>query len=118
MNSAKFRYIADRGQWFDLNATSNRWSIPVRGYATATVHGVVREGTWATAVLTLKRSNDGLNSVALQDADSDITTLGPGNDQTKRFATLGFDFLHIELTTVEGGTGSADLTVSLSDQPD
>ena len=47
------RYIQDKGQWFDLNQTSNSWVVPCDGFSTATIHGVVREGTWAAAVLTM-----------------------------------------------------------------
>jgi len=79
----------------------------VRGMMTATVQGTLTFGTWGTAVLTLKRSNDRITFVALS-SPTTMTAAG----MTAAIDVSGFAWLAVEATTLEGSAAYAELNVS------
>lgn len=83
--------------------------IPVGENDTATVQAVKKSAVWGTAVLTVKRSNDGKTFHALESA----VTLGPGDAMSAAFSVAGFAFLRVDVTTAEGSAEYIDVTVCL-----
>jgi hypothetical protein len=93
---------------FDLNITENELVYDVSKYAIVSAHAVgPTSGTWGTAVLTIRRSNDGKNPVALETA----TTIGTGGGMTTAQDCTGYLFFHVCLTTNEGAAGSCEVIV-------
>lgn len=90
---------------FELNTANFVWVIPVQKYAAVTVHAEP-VGTWATAIITIRRSNDGVNGYALESA----TTLGPGAAMSPAIDTGAFNYLLCVLTTKENSSQFANLT--------
>lgn len=91
----------------DLNGSKAAVSWDVADYTVGTVQATVRDGgTWGTAVITLKRSNDGHNWFAL----SSPQTIGPGNGMSD---PIDLDFAHLraEVTTMEGSALEADVVL-------
>jgi len=93
---------------FDLNVTENEYVYDVSGYAVGSVqaYGPVGGSSWGTAVLTIRRSNDGKNPVALETA-----TTFSASGMTNSIDFTSFKFLHVCLTTNEGAAGFCELTV-------
>lgn len=91
---------------FNLNETEQEWVYDVRKYSTCSVQVIAQE-TWATAVLTLGRSNSGKNYRTLETPE----TLGPGSDMSSTIDCTGFGYLHVKCTTVEGSDKYADVFV-------
>lgn len=73
--------------------------IPTGNSKTATVQAVKDSASWTTAVLTVKRSNDGVNFTGLESAK----TIGPGGGMTSEFSVAGFAYMRVDVTTAEGG---------------
>lgn len=91
----------------DLNVTQSSVYFDLADYAVFTVHGFHLSGTWGTAILTVTRSNDGLAWYAMESA----TTLGPGAAMTAAIDSLGFTRLRVQVSTVEGAAGTAEITL-------
>ena len=93
---------------FDLNITENEVVYDVSRYAMVSVQAVgPTGGTWGTAVLTNRRSNDGKNPVALETA----STITAGGGMSLAQDCTGYLFFHVCLTTNEGAAGSAEIIV-------
>lgn len=88
----------------NLNLVEDWMVFDVGRYSTATVQAM---GTtsWATAVITVYRSNTPYvtDGFALEDAE----TLGPGSDITATIDVSGCKYLILKLTTAEGSAASA-----------
>lgn len=104
-------YRQDKGTAFDLSTTSE-WVVPMNGDNVATVIAK-RFGPWSTAVMTVRKSLDGVNPIALSTA----TTIGPpsgatvfavGMSPSNDINVGGFNFLHVRVTTTEA-SASCDL---------
>lgn len=94
-------------QTLNLNASSNAVVWGVTPNTVGTVQATARlGGTWGTAVITLKRSNDGRNWYAL----SSPQTIGPGSGMSDP-VDLDFAFLSAEVTTAEGSALEADVVL-------
>lgn len=89
---------------FDLNDTNNEIRWDVRAYAVAVIHAL-KESTWSTAVLTIERSIDGYNYVALETA----TTIPAGGGMTATIDTSAISFLRARLSTAEGSQKYANM---------
>lgn len=104
-------YREDKGIAFDLSTAATQWVVRVPKGETITVVAT-RFGTWSSGIITIKKSIDGVNPVALSPA----VTLGPpGSSTVLAVATdkiLGdFDYLHLYPSTTEA-SASCDLRVS------
>ena len=64
------------------------------GHATGTVQAALKEGAWGGAVLTVQRSNDGVDWNALEEPE---TFAAPG--QTKAIDVYGFAMLGVVVST-------------------
>lgn len=95
-------------QDIDLNVATNRIWFDVRDAITGTVQLVAKDQTAGTSVVTLKRSNDGMEAFGLEGAG---ITLGPGNAMSDEFDMSGFLFLCVEVTTAEGSAQIGTVTV-------
>lgn len=92
---------------FDLNITENELVYDMGPYSTYSVQ-VTPNTAWATAVITLSRSNDGKTPYTLEEG---ITVLGPGAGMTSTLDCIGFARLMLRLTTNEGGAASCKVSV-------
>lgn len=97
----------------NIRYTADGQAIPVGDAKTCTVQAAATGYSWGTAVLTVKRSNDGTNFVALESA----TTIGAGGGMTAAFSVSGFAYLRVDVTTAEGSSTDelAQITVCLKD---
>ena len=99
-------------QAFDLNYTNNVWAVDVAKYSTATVQAEAVT-TWTTAIITVQRSDDGINGYGLETA----LTIGPASTvvppgMSTVIDVTGFKFLLLKLTTINGSAVYANLTVN------
>ena len=105
-------YRDDVGVAFDLSTLKTKWVVRVPLGSIAVVQAS-RFGTWSTAVITIQKSLDGANPVALSPA----VTLGPPSGSTvfsvitDRIACDGFEYLHISTSTSEA-SASCDVRVT------
>lgn len=81
-----------------LDATGVELKFDVRAYAVLSVQAVFSVGA-TTGVLTLYRSNDGANPVALATA----TTITTSATMTDAIDCTGFGYLHVRVTTADSG---------------
>lgn len=97
----------------NIRYTAEGQAIPVGDAKTCTVQAVPAGNAWGTAVLTVKRSNDGANFVALESA----TTISAGGGMTAAFSVSGFAYLRVDVTTAEGSAADefAQITVCMKD---
>lgn len=93
----------------DRNYAGSVWVIPCAGHSWATVQLDDGSGTWATSAVTVKRSNDGVNFVALSTPVSFTTTPG----MSPAIDVRGIGFLCVETTTAEGSAATTNATVCL-----
>lgn len=94
-----------------LEATGAVLCYDVRSWSTVSVQGVF-SATASTAVLTVKRSNDGANFVALESA----TTITPAAPMTTTIDCTGFGWLSVSVTTADtGDTVSIHVLAKASD---
>lgn len=101
-------------RWFDLNSTSQkRVVIPVENAEHCTIQAFLMSGTWSTAVVTVRRSNEPGGNLAA--ALSSALTITPPTVTSSTFTQIidctGFAYLVLELTTVESAPGAADFLV-------
>lgn len=99
----------------DLNGNSRR-VVPCLGYSTATFQFVPTTSV-STVVWTIKRSNDGINWVALDDSQlpaSASKTLGPAAGITTTIA-IDTAYLCAEITTPEVATDFGDIIACLKE---
>lgn len=89
----------------DLNAVGTELRYDVRRYSTASV-AAVKLAAWATAVLTVYGSIDGVNAFALETPE----TLGPGSDMTGTIDTSSLGWLIVRVTTAEGSAVEAKVS--------
>lgn len=82
-------------QAFDLSLSKNRWTVPTGGADTFTVSAEAIT-TWASGVITVYRSNDGITGYA-QETAMTLTAAGM-KDQTD---CSGYPYLIFEVTTTE-----------------
>jgi hypothetical protein len=90
----------------DANVAGDWRAFPVGPYVTGTIQAVAVVGAWATAVLTVERSNDGTTWVATAPS---ATTIGASTTMTNTIDVSGINFLRARVSTVE----SAALTIKL-----
>ena len=90
----------------DLNKSRDDIVVNVLPYTVATIQGTLMTGTWATAELTIARSNDGEDFVNLE-----TTTMLTGEGMTGRIDVSGFAFLRASVTTLEGSAATAQITI-------
>jgi hypothetical protein len=101
-------FTGNNASAFNLNLVDN-WAVyDVGRYVTASVQALATTA-WATAVITVYRSNTPhpADVFALEDAE----TLGPGSDITATLDVSGFRYLVLKLTTAEGSAASARIIV-------
>lgn len=89
---------------FDLNDTNNEIRFDVRNYSVAVIQAL-KETTWATAVLTIERSIDGYNYVALETP----ATIPAGGGITGTIDTGAISWLRARLSTKEGSQVFANI---------
>lgn len=90
----------------DLLAVNYAVVIDVRRFNAVTVHAIELEAAGGSPVLTLRRSNSGVDAAALE---SPITLTSPSmSDQVD---CSGFGFLHVVVTTAATTTGRWKLTI-------
>lgn len=90
----------------DLAVTGAKLKYKVGPYSTLCVQGI-KQRVWGTAVLTLKRSLDGITGFAMETP----TTIGPGDAISPTKDSSGFDWLIVEVTTPEGAAAIASIIV-------
>jgi hypothetical protein len=90
----------------DGNLLNDFRAFPVGPYVTGTIQAVAVVGAWATAVLTIERSNDGATWVATSPS---ATTIGASTTMTGTIDVSGINFLRARVSTGEG----AALTIKL-----
>lgn len=87
----------------NLAVSGAKWVVPVEGWQTATFQAKKSTGAWGGAVITIYRSNDGVNGYAV---DEDVTATGDGHSD--EIDVNGFAFLIAQVTTT-GGPGKVAL---------
>lgn len=92
-------------QTLDLNQTQAAVEFDMRNVLAFTVQGSLGSGTWGTAVVTLTRTNDGVNWYALE---SSTTLTGPSMTAQQDAC---FSRLRAQVTTVEGAAATARITL-------
>lgn len=97
----------------NIKNTADGQIIPTENNKTATVQAAPDGAAWGTAVMTLKRSNDGKTFVALETP----TTISAGGGMTSQFSVAGFAYLRVDVTTAEGSSDDewAIVTVCMKD---
>ncbi len=90
---------------FDLNVTGAFVYWNVQSVVVLVVQAVAVT-TWATAILTLERSCDGVNWFALETAQ----TLGTGSDLSNTIDCAAIAFVRAKVTTPEGSQKFAVIT--------
>ena len=99
LSSGDFEEQADTG--LNLNSDgATTSSFNIHGHKHVAWSGVLASGTWATAVVTLQCSLDG---TVWNNTASTLTAVGV-NDNIQ----ITTPFVRAKVTTVEGGTGTAD----------
>ena len=98
---------ATETQVLDLNVDGAAVYFLTRGVVAFTAQGELVSGTWATAVVTLERSNDKRNWYGLESAVS-----WTGEDMTDQTDAC-FEWFRARVSTVEGGAGVIEVTVHL-----
>lgn len=96
---------------FNLNLLNNYPPLPVpAGYTIATMQARKVSGTWATAVVTIKVSNDP-DCVAIDTHPAGTFSLSA--EGVTDFFPLNHAFLCPTVTTAEGAAGIADLFICM-----
>ena len=94
-------------QLLSLNTTQAAVYFDVEPYSTFTIESVIISGTWATANVTVTRSAGGSVWAAMETA----LTLTIGGGTTVATDCIGISRLRVQVTTVEGGAGVAEITL-------
>lgn len=102
-------YITSRED-FNLKVTDKFTPIPCAKFTSATVQITNPDSeTWASAVVTLKGSLDGMTPVTFP---TSVTFSAVG---LKTADIVDYAYLHIEVTTVESASGEVSVYVFLND---
>ena len=89
-----------------LLSTDGEVVVDVRRFNAVTVQAIEMEAAGGSPVLTVKRSNSGVDEVALESA---TTLAAPG--MTNKIDCSGFGFLHVVVTTAATTTGKWKLVI-------
>lgn len=103
-NSALDEWPGHTGN-IDANSLGDFRMIPVLNYAVGTIQAVLASGTWATAVLTVQRSNNATDWVNIVPSSVTITAAG----MTALIDTTGYAWLRVVVTTAEGAASKIQL---------
>ena len=90
----------------NLLTTDVEVKVDVRGFNAVTVQAVEMEAAGGSPVLTVRRSNSGVDEAALESA---TTLSAPG--MTNKIDCSGFGFLHVVVTTAATTTGIWKLVI-------
>lgn len=104
-NSAKDQWAGHVGN-LDGNSTGDWRYVPVLDYTVGTIQAVLASGTWAAAVLTVERSNNGTNWAGIVPS---AVTIGAGGGMTVTIDCSAYAFLRVVVTTPEGAASSIQL---------
>lgn len=102
--------VVERTSKFDINLTGNATMYPVMAYTRCTVQAVLSSGTWATAVIVVQVSNDGVNYSAMPEP----VMLPTGGGITGIIDVSGYAYVRIYVDTTEGAAGEVALAVRFS----
>lgn len=99
----------ERRSDFNLNLLGEAFAVPVQGFEACSVQAVLYSGTWATAVVSVQVSNDGVDYAAMPSP----VNLPTGGGITSVFNVWGYAYVRVVVTTVEGAAGIARVSVRM-----
>lgn len=96
----------DPSREFNLYETGFVFIFDVRPFSVYSVQAV-GEDTWSTAILSVERSNDGQNPVALETGATTLTSPG----MTTALDCTGFGYVHVRLSVLASAAATCKVFV-------